>query len=160
MFRALAGLWRSGGGRILTPLETRIVFMPKRAYIPDLSLREILAYPAPATTYGNKEINAALARFDLDYLSAVLDRAGAWDKELADPERQAIAFARLLLRRPDFVVIDEAIDALSTEAKQVVADIFDRELKSSGLIYISGPRNADPLFARCYRLESIPTTET
>jgi putative ATP-binding cassette transporter len=160
LFRALAGLWRSGRGRILMPSETRIAFMPKRAYIPDLSLREILAYPAPASTFRDHEMNAALARFDLGYLSTALDRAGGWDRELADPERQAIAFARLLLRRPDFVVIDEAIDALAPETKALVADMFNRELKSSALIYISGPRDADPLFARSYRLETVQTAQT
>ena len=160
LFRALAGLWRAGGGRILTPPETRIAFMPKRAYMPNLSLREILTYPAPASNYGDDEINAALARFDLGYLAGALDRAGAWDRELADPERQAIAFARRLLCRPDFVVIDEAIDSLSPSAKAIVTDMFQRELKSSALIYISGPRDADPLFTRSYRLESNPTAET
>jgi putative ATP-binding cassette transporter len=160
LFRALAGLWRAGGGRILTPPETRIAFIPKRAYIPALSLREILSYPAPASTYSDEETNAALARFNLDYLAAALDRAGSWDRELADPERQAIVFARLLLRRPDFVVIDEAIDALSPDAKAIVGDIFNRELKSSALIYISGSRNPDPLFTRSYHLESFPAAET
>lgn len=160
LFRALAGLWSAGAGRILTPPEKRIVFMPKRAYIPDLSLREILSYPAPASNYSDEEIKAALMRFNLGYLAAALDREGSWDRELADPERQALAFARLLLGRPDFVVIDEAIDALSPETRAIVGDMFMRELKSSALIYISGPRAPDPLFARSYRLESVPSPET
>lgn len=159
LFRAMAGLWRLGGGRILAPSETRIAFIPKRAFIPDLTLREILSYPAPASIYSDEEIIAALGRLNLGYLVAALDRVGAWDRELADPERQAVAFARLLLRRPDFVVIDEAIDALSPEDKAIVADVFDRELKSSALIYISGPRDADPLFTRSYRLETIMIAE-
>jgi putative ATP-binding cassette transporter len=159
LFRALAGLWRSGDGRILAPLETRIAFMPKRAYIPDLTLRDILSYPEPASIYSEQETIAALARFDLGYLVAALDRAGSWDRELADPERQALAFARLLLRRPDFVVIDEALDSLSPKVKDIVADMFARELNSSALIYISGPRDSDPLFNRSYRLESIEVTE-
>lgn len=160
LFRALAGLWRTGSGYILTPPETRIAFMPKRAYIPDLSLREILTYPAPASICSDEAINAALMRFNLGYLAAALDRAVSWDRELADPERQAIAFARLLLRRPEFVVIDEAIDALSPDARAIVGDIFNLELKSSTLIYISGPRDPDPLFTRSYRLESVLREET
>jgi len=160
LFRALAGLWRTGAGHILTPPEKRIAFMPKRAYIPDLSLREILTYPAPTSIYSDDEIKAALMRFNLGYLAAALDRAGSWDRELADPERQALAFARLLLARPDFVVIDEAIDALSPEARAIVGDMFKRELKSSALIYISGPRDPDPLLTRSYRLESVPRAET
>ena len=90
--------------------------------------------PNSGATPDDDEIKAALMRFNLGYLAAALDRAGSWDRELADPERQALAFARLLLARPDFVVIDEAIDALSSEARAIVGDMFNRELKSSALI--------------------------
>ena len=154
LFRALAGLWSAGEGRILAPAETRIAFVPKRAFIPDLSLREILAYPDAPAAYVEADILAALRRFNLDYLAGALDRDASWSRELADPERQALVFARLLLRRPDFIVIDEAIDALSPETKAVARDVFSGELKSSALIYISGPRDPDPLFAQYYHLIS------
>ena len=45
LFRAIAGLWPWGSGSIRLPPGDSIVFMPKRAYIPDGTLRDILAYP-------------------------------------------------------------------------------------------------------------------
>lgn len=156
LFRALAGLWSGGRGTITAPPDNSLMFIPKRAFAPRLSLAALLAYPRDASDFDEKDMKTALARFDLGYLDRALNRVADWETDLADADRQALAFTRLLLFRPDFVVIDEAIDNLSEGRKATLRALLDNELKNTGVIYVSGPRPEDRLFTRTYFLEAAP----
>ena len=50
LFRAVAGLWSSGGGRIDLPASEAVMFLPRRPYTPPGRLRDILGYPSPANS--------------------------------------------------------------------------------------------------------------
>ena len=63
---------------------------------------------APAS---DADISAVLAEVGLDRLSSSLDRSARWEHELGDDEQRLLAFARLALRQPKWVIIDEALDA-------------------------------------------------
>ena len=56
MFRAIAGLWLWGSGRIAVPSSEEIMFMPQRPYMPLGPLRDTLAYPSPATAFARSRI--------------------------------------------------------------------------------------------------------
>jgi ABC-type uncharacterized transport system fused permease/ATPase subunit len=49
-------------------------------------------------------------------------------------------FTRVFLRKPRWVVIDEALDALEDDARQCVISLFKDELKDAAIINISRPR--------------------
>jgi putative ATP-binding cassette transporter len=51
LFRAIAGLWPWGAGRIGLPAGDRVMFMPQRPFIPDGAIDHILAYPDPPETF-------------------------------------------------------------------------------------------------------------
>ena len=51
---------------------------------------------------------------------AVLD----WPNILSTGEQQRIAFARLLLRQPEFVFLDEATTALDTASEEMLYELF------------------------------------
>ncbi|MEF3366171.1 ABC transporter ATP-binding protein/permease [Methylocystis sp. 9N] len=151
-FEAIAGLWTAGNGAVRLPRAENIFFAPKRPYIADLTLRDILAYPSPPQSFPQDAYDAALARFALDHLTPLLDGAAPWEKELTDVEQQELAFARLLLHKPRFVVVDEAIDSLSPHARETLFDVFGKELAETALVYISGPKAPDKFFQRVLRL--------
>src|ERR1700726_945959 len=73
LFRALAGLWPWGGGRIALPSSGEVMFMPRQPYVPLGTLRAALAYPSPETTYKDEELVAVLESASLDRLSSSLD---------------------------------------------------------------------------------------
>ncbi len=138
LFRALAGLWPWGSGRIATPTGGAGMFMPKSPYFAVGSLREALAYPAPPEQFPQEAYERALARLGLGRLSLDLDRTARWDQELTDPEQQALAFARMRLHEPSWVVIDEAFEALMPDALEAVFDVLAKELSQTAVLYIGG----------------------
>ncbi|MBM3578813.1 MAG: ABC transporter ATP-binding protein/permease [Alphaproteobacteria bacterium] len=159
LFRTMAGLWGAGDGAIHLPREGSVAFVSKQPYIPEFSLRGVLAYPRSSDAFSDENYKAALARVGLDHLTSFLDRVTRWDKELTDSEQQALAFARLLLYRPRFVIVDEAISSLSSDARRAVFDVFENELADAALIYISDPKGQDKFFQRVLRLNVSPVHE-
>lgn len=106
LFRATAGSWSSGSGRIVRPDEGRILFVAERPYLPQGTLREILTDPGREIPAG--EIRAALRDVELD---ASLDRFGGLEAErrwesLTLGEQKLLAFARVLLSAPRFVFLE------------------------------------------------------
>src|SRR3712207_2297886 len=62
LFRALAGAWPWGEGRIRVPGCGASMFLPQRPYLPLGTLRAALAYPAPADAFDENAMVAALRR--------------------------------------------------------------------------------------------------
>ena len=134
MFRAFAGLWPWGTGRIGIPAADEIMFLPQRPYMPPGALRETLVYPARATGFDDRQLADACEAVGLGRLSKELDRSANWDSELTSEEAQRLAFARLLLRKPRWVCIDNALDALEEADRGAILALFDNELAKSGVI--------------------------
>jgi putative ATP-binding cassette transporter len=59
-----------------------------------------------------------------------------WDRVLSGGERQRIAFTRLLLQKPDIIVMDEATSALDEESQASLLRLFDEELNAATLISV------------------------
>ena len=156
LFRAIAGLWPWGRGRILLPPRDTMFFMSQPPYIPPGSLRTVLSYPAPPVAFTDSELIAALDRMRLSYLSPELDRVARWDSELGGDEQQNLAFARLLLHKPGWVLIDDSIGRLDEDSRNIVLDIFRRELVGTALISISRRDVPDGFYTRILRLTKDP----
>src|SRR5882672_4545785 len=62
LFRALAGLWPWGAGRITRPGGEEILCMPRTPYLPPGTLREVLAYPSATETFEAAAYVNALVR--------------------------------------------------------------------------------------------------
>ncbi|MFO1101853.1 MAG: ABC transporter ATP-binding protein/permease [Methylocystis sp.] len=150
LFRAIAGLWPWGGGKIELPTTT--MFLAKRPYIPEGSLREILAYPSRPETFSDSDYQAALTRLGLAYLFESLDLRPHWDRDLTDPEQQGVAFGRLLLHRPACVVADTAIETLPAPLRAAVLEIFDQELAATALLSIGSEREKSAFYTKIVEL--------
>ncbi len=136
LFRAIGGLWPWGSGRITHPARNTIMFMPVRAYIPPGSLREIVAYPHPTDSFDHPAVVNALVGVGLEHLEPHLDKVDRWDRELTDDEKQCLAFARVFLQRPGWVVVNDALDALDPTSRERIRTLFSNELAEIGMINI------------------------
>jgi putative ATP-binding cassette transporter len=156
LFRTLAGLWPWGAGRIVHPKGQEFLYMPRIPYLPPGTLREILAYPSAATTFNADAFSKALARVGLERLVPRLDLSQRWDRELSEDEQQTLAFARVVLHAPPWVLIDEVLDALEDDARDRIADIFVKDLPNTGVIHIGRAEEHGHLFSRVLHLVKDP----
>jgi putative ATP-binding cassette transporter len=157
LFRALAGLWPWGAGQVAHPRGEELLYMPRTPYLPPGTLREVLAYPSATGTFDAAAYAKALARLKLDRLVPLLDVSRRWDHELSEDEQQTLAFARIVLRAPPWILIDEVLDSLEEDARQAVVDIFAQDLQHTGVIHIGRADAHDHLFSRVLHLVKDPT---
>jgi putative ATP-binding cassette transporter len=148
LFRALAGLWPWGSGRILRPPGEQIFYLPRGTpYLPRGSMREVLAYPLKAENFSADAFARALFRLGLERLAPLLDETRRWDRELSQDEQLCLVFARMLIQMPPWVLIDGTFGLLDDDVLELVIDVFTKELKASGIIHIGGPGEAHYLFS-------------
>jgi ABC-type uncharacterized transport system fused permease/ATPase subunit len=149
LLRAIAGLWTSGEGTINRPSDQDVYFLPQRPYCALGSLKDQLLYPSMdekdssgeypeghrlsrshllRQSLSDENLLKILEQVDLAELAfrsgdgdkvkglySVMD----WSNTLSLGEQQRLAFARLLVNQPRFVILDEATSALDmvSEAK-------------------------------------------
>lgn len=157
LFRAIAGLWPAGSGRVLLPPAGQLLFLPQRPYLPIGSLRQALAYPAPTERFPDADVRRAVERVGLAHLLRHLDEVRRWDKDLSLEEQQSLAFARLLLIRPKWVVMDDPLNALDETRRAELCGIFGRELADTAVLAVGRTTTAAPFVGRVVRLVEIPT---
>jgi putative ATP-binding cassette transporter len=116
LLRALAGLWPFGRGRIRVA-DARALFLPQRPYLPLGTLADALVYPAAAAQAPRPSLGEALLAVGLPHLVGRLDEEANWAQRLSIGEQQRLAFARVLLARPEIVFLDEATSALDEAAE-------------------------------------------
>jgi putative ATP-binding cassette transporter len=157
LFRALAGLWPWGAGRVVHPKGEELLCMPRTPYLPPGTLREILAYPSQTDAFEAPAYANALARLKLDRLVPMLDSAERWERELNEDEQQILAFARVVLHAPPWVLIDEVLDSLDADVRLGIMEIFAKDLKHTGVIHLGRAAAADQVFSRILHLIKDPT---
>ena len=155
LFLTLAGLWSRGNGTIRLPPRERIAFLPERPYFPLGALREAISYPEQSDRFDAPAIRAALEAVGLRRLTSCLDDVERWDKRLSLDEQQALAFARALLHRPAWIVMDDAVSGLDATQER---RIFDALAAIPGLSVIALGRSEDlaGFFHRAVRLGRRP----
>jgi putative ATP-binding cassette transporter len=119
ILRAIAGLWPFGRGHIRMS-NGRALFLPQRPYLPLGSLADAIAYPRAAAELSRERLVEALHAVGLGHLVVRLDEEGNWAQRLSIGEQQRLAFARVLLVRPEIVFLDEATSALDEAAEMAL----------------------------------------
>jgi vitamin B12/bleomycin/antimicrobial peptide transport system ATP-binding/permease protein len=155
-FSAIAGLWPWGCGRILLPPAQTMMFISQQDYVPPGTLRGALAYPSPPFQYASAEYTAALERMKLAHLSPDLDRVARWERELTREDQHKLAFTRLLLHKPRWILLDEAIDHIDDDARGLVLDVFSQELAEAAIINIGQADTRGGFFTRVLHLIQDP----
>jgi putative ATP-binding cassette transporter len=156
LFRAIAGLWPYGSGRIVLPSSDGVMFMPRQPYVPLGTLRGAIAYPSPETAFKDEELVALMESSGVSRLSSSLDRVARWDRELTDDEQQCLVFIRTLLHKPRWLVIDEALDGLDDDVRKRVVNALNDGLKNAAIINIGRPETRHHFFKRVLHLVRDP----
>ncbi|MFM1901579.1 MAG: ABC transporter ATP-binding protein/permease [Synechococcaceae bacterium WB9_4xC_028] len=132
LLRMVSGLWSPEQGRIERPPTGDLLFIPQKPYMLLGSLREQLCYPTDEARFSDDQLRAVLEQVRLPQLVSRypdLDVKQDWPRILSLGEQQRLAFGRLLLNAPRFVVLDEATSALDVKTEEHLYQLLiDRDL--------------------------------
>jgi vitamin B12/bleomycin/antimicrobial peptide transport system ATP-binding/permease protein len=153
-FQAVAGIWPWGTGEIQLPKSERMIMMPQEGYLPTATLREVMTYPAtgPASTpaVSDKALREALLAVGLDRYVDRLDHVERWDRLLDKEEEAALQVANAVLRKPDWLIMDDVLEGLEQETRERLVDVL-AGLKGSTLVYIGRSEE----FAKAFQPENF-----
>jgi len=137
LFKAVAGLWPWGRGRILLPGDGDIFFMPQRPYMPLGTLCEAICYPTSPNACDVETIHDALRRTELDTLIPRLAERDSWEQSLPTEVLQRIGFARLLIHRPRWIFLEEASSALDADARAAMMRLLCDAVPKAAIVTFS-----------------------
>jgi putative ATP-binding cassette transporter len=104
LFRATAGIWEHGSGRIVRPGLDAMLFLPERPYLRPGTLRDALLPPGRERAIGDEQIATLLRDLHVD---GILERVGGldverdWDDVLSLTEQKLLSVARVVPRCAD-----------------------------------------------------------
>ncbi len=136
LFRAIAGIWPFGSGRVTVPADARVMLLPQRPYFPVATLAAAITYPSRAGTFDDARLADVLAAVGLPHLVARLDEEAHWNRMLSLGEQQRLAAARALLHAPDYLLLDEATASLDEAAEAQLYRVLQERLKGTAIVSI------------------------
>ena len=136
LFRAIAGIWPFGSGRILVPQDAKVMLLPQRPYFPVATLAAAVSYPARLGTFENARLGEVLTAVGLGQWADRLDEEAHWNRMLSLGEQQRLAIARVILQEPDFLFLDEATASLDEAAEASLYRLLHERLKGMTIVSI------------------------
>jgi putative ATP-binding cassette transporter len=130
------------------PAGAKLLVLPQRAYVPSGTLRRAANYPEAADSRSVEEIANVLKKVGLGHLIEHLDEERPWDQILSGGEKQRLAFARVFLRRPDIILLDEATAALDSQSEDRLMELLSREFKQATVVSVGHRSELEALHGR------------
>ena len=136
LVRAIAGLWPWGSGEIELKFEG-LFFMPQKPYVPLGTLRRAVAYPLSPDEADEAMVRTAVEEVGLGHFLDRLDEDTAtWEHILSGGEKQRLAFARVLIQRPETIIMDEATAALDPPSQEQLMRLLLERLPEATVISV------------------------
>ncbi len=136
LFRAIAGIWPFGHGRIVVPSGARMMMLPQRPYFPVGTLTAAVTYPAETGAFSAEQVAEAVRAVGLPTLAGRLDEDAHWNRMLSRGEQQRLSIARALLQAPDYLFLDEATASLDEASEAALYKLLRARLPNTALVSI------------------------
>lgn len=153
LFRATAGVWDCGAGKIMRPGLDDILFLPERPYLPPGPLRDALVRTGKEAEAKDSAIQAVLHRLGLHQsIERIggLDAEQDWDDVFSIGEQHLLSVARIFLAHPAFVFLDRPGSSLS---KSQIATILEMLAEHGiGVVILSKNGESDLHYDACLEI--------
>jgi vitamin B12/bleomycin/antimicrobial peptide transport system ATP-binding/permease protein len=136
LFRAIAGIWPFGKGKVSVPADAKPMTLPQRPYLPIGSLSAAISYPAEPGTYDAERIRELLGAVGLPAMADRLDEHAHWNRMLSLGEQQRLGIARAILHAPDFLFLDEATASLDEPSEAALYKLLKERLPNATIVSI------------------------
>jgi len=110
ILRSLSKIWYNNQGSIKLP-NGEIFFIPQKPYFPLSTLKSCLLYPF-TNQVDEIKLAEALRDVHLSDLIPLLNEEKDWCRYLSPGQQQRINFAKILIRKPTILVMDEPTSSL------------------------------------------------
>lgn len=134
LLRTVAGLWAYSEGDVYCP--THQLFLSQKPYLPQGSLLTALAYPNEEKAFNRDEMIEVLKQVSLGHLLDRLDQEQDWTRILSLGEQQRLAFARLLLHKPNVTFLDEATASMDEGLEDNMYRLLKERLPNTTVISV------------------------
>lgn len=133
--KAIVGQWPYAIGNIVRPHS--LFVLPQKPYFPITSLRETVLYPNLHADVADSEIIRVLKVCCLEKLVHSLDEVKDWNAELSLGEQQRLNFARVILSRATFLILDEPTASVNKDLEREMFRTLLAELPTASILTIS-----------------------
>lgn len=151
--RTLAGIWPYASGEVLFPEHQRIMYLPQKPYMPIGTLAEAILFP----NHSQKELEARLEEVmrhcHLESFIPRLREAATWSEKLSPGEQQRIAFARVLIHKPDWVFMDESTSMLDAANETALYGVLKQHLPTCSVISVGHRSSLEALHDEVINME-------
>jgi vitamin B12/bleomycin/antimicrobial peptide transport system ATP-binding/permease protein len=137
LFRAIAGLWPWGSGKIEVPESDSLFFMPPKPYLPRETLFEAICYPKSKSIFDQALVEKKLVQVGQGDLVKQLNKVDAWEEVLSNAQLQYLGVVRALLHRPQWLFIQEALDSLAPNDEIKMLELLASELPQTGIVTLT-----------------------
>jgi len=136
LFRAIAGIWPFGSGKITVPADASLMMLPQRPYFPIGSLHGAIVYPGETASFSPEQVRDALTLVGLPQLGSRLEEEAHWNRMLSPGEQQRLALARALLHAPNYLFLDEATASLDEPSEAALYRLLASKLPETTIVSI------------------------
>jgi putative ATP-binding cassette transporter len=138
LLRSLGRLWPFASGTLVYPAgENDTMFLSQLPYVPLGDLRAVVSYPNEPGSIPDGTLREVLEKVALPHLADRLDEEQDWAKVLSPGEQQRVAFARILLTKPEAVFLDESTSALDEGLELMLYRLVRSELPQTIVVSVS-----------------------
>ncbi|HDR1176928.1 TPA: ABC transporter ATP-binding protein/permease [Pasteurella multocida] len=135
LLRTLCGIWQYYSGQYQICLKNHL-FIPQKTYLNEDNLADLLRYPNQHH-YSPQELNQVLNLVGLEKWQNRLEEVLPWHIVLSHGEQQRLAFARILLTKPQLLCLDEATSNLDEDSALLLMQLLRERLPNTTVIFTS-----------------------